>query len=69
MAVIPKTITDILRNVNLPGSNDNVVDLEMVQEIRTAGSRISFSLVFQREDDLNIQVGQRQCHLLHHQQL
>ena len=61
MAVIPKTITDILRNVNLPGSNDNVVDLEMVQEIRTAGSRISFSLVFQREDDLNIQVVSEAC--------
>jgi len=61
MAVIPKTITDILRNVNLPGSNDNVVDLEMVQEIRTAGSRISFSLVFQREDDPNIQVVSEAC--------
>ncbi len=55
MVVIPKTITDILRNVKFPGSNDNVVDLEMVQEIRTAGSRISFTLVFQRDDDHNIQ--------------
>lgn len=61
MAVIPKTITDILRNVNFPGSNDNVVDLEMVQEIRTAGNRISLTLVFQRDDDHNIQAVSEAC--------
>jgi ATP-binding protein involved in chromosome partitioning len=61
MAIIPKTITDILRNVKFPGSNDNVVDLEMVQEIRTAGSRISFTLVFQRDDDHNIQPLSEAC--------
>ncbi len=61
MAVIPKTITDILRQVNFPGTNDNIVDLEMVQEIRTAGSRISFTLVFGRDDDPNIQVLSQTC--------
>ncbi len=61
MAIIPKTITDILRNVNFPGTKDNVVDLEMVQEIRTAGNRISFSLVFHREDDPNIQAVSQAC--------
>ena len=61
MAVIPKTITDILRQVNFPGTNDNIVDLEMVQEIRTAGSRISFTLVFGRDDDPNIQVLSQAC--------
>jgi len=55
MAVIPKTITDILRNVIYPGSGKNLVELEMVQEIRIAGSRISFTLVFQSDNDLNIQ--------------
>jgi len=61
MAVIPKTITDILQNVIFPGSNENVIGLEMVQEIRIAGSRISFTLVFQRDDDPNIQAVSEAC--------
>ena len=61
MAVIPKTITDILRNVIFPGSNENLVDLDMVQEIRIAGSRIGFTLVFQRDDDPNIQAVSEAC--------
>lgn len=61
MAVIPKTITDILRNVVYPGSAQNVVELDMVQEIRIAGSRISFTLVFQRDNDLNIQAVSEAC--------
>ncbi len=61
MAVIPKTITDILRNVIYPGSNESVVELEMVQEIRIAGSRISFTLVFQSDNDLNIQAVSESC--------
>ena len=61
MAVIPKTITDILRNVIFPDSKESVVDLEMVQEIRIAGSRISFTLVFQRDNDPNIQAVSETC--------
>jgi len=61
MTVIPKTITDILRKINFPGTNDNLVDLEMVQEIRTAGNRISFTLVFGRDDDPNIQAVSEAC--------
>lgn len=61
MAVIPKTITDILRNVTFPGSNENIVDLDMVQEIRIAGSRITFTLVFQRDGDPNIQAVSEAC--------
>ena len=63
MTVIPKTITDILRKVIFPGSAESIVDLEMVQEIRTAGSRISFTLVFQRDDDPNIQPLSEACAL------
>ena len=63
MAVIPKTITDILRKVIFPGSDQNVVELDMVQEIRTAGNRISFTLVFQRDDDPNIQAVSEACAL------
>jgi ATP-binding protein involved in chromosome partitioning len=61
MAVIPKTITDILQNVVYPGPSESVVKLDMVQEIRIAGSRISFTLVFQRDNDLNIQAVSEAC--------
>jgi ATP-binding protein involved in chromosome partitioning len=51
MALLPKNISDTLRRVIFPGSDKNIVELEMVQEIRIAGRRISFSLVFQNEND------------------
>ncbi|MDP4205314.1 MAG: Mrp/NBP35 family ATP-binding protein [Bacteroidota bacterium] len=56
MPIIPKNITDALREVNYPGSNENIVSLDMVQEIRIAGKKVSFSLVFQRSDDPHIQI-------------
>ena len=52
--IVPKNVTDALRMVNFPGSNENIIALDMVQEIRIAGKKISFSLVFQRSDDANI---------------
>ena len=52
--IVPKNITDALRSVNFPGSNQDVVSLDMAQEIRVAGKKITFSLVFQRSDDPNI---------------
>ena len=61
MAIVPKQITDILRSVKFPGSDENVVELDMVQEIRIAGTRISFTLVFQRDNDPNIQPVAQAC--------
>jgi ATP-binding protein involved in chromosome partitioning len=52
--IVPKNITDALRNVKYPGSEQDVVSLEMAQEIRVAGKKITFSLVFQRSDDPNM---------------
>lgn len=54
MALIPKNISDTLKRVDYPGSDKNIVELEMVQEIRIAGKRISFSLMFHKEDDPSI---------------
>jgi ATP-binding protein involved in chromosome partitioning len=51
MAIVPKNISDTLKRILFPGSDKNIVELEMVQEIRIAGKRISFSLIFQREND------------------
>lgn len=53
--IVPKDVTDSLRTVNYPGSNEDVVSLDMVQEIRIAGRHISFSLVFQKSNDPNIE--------------
>ena len=52
--IVPKNITDALRNVNFPGSNQDVVSLDMAQEIRVAGKKVTLSLVFQRSDDPNM---------------
>lgn len=52
--IIPKNITDALRTVIIPGSNQDVVSLDMAQEIRVAGKKVTFSLVFQRSDDPTI---------------
>ncbi len=52
--IVPKNITDALVKVKFPGSDENIVALDMVQEIRITGKKISFSLVFQKSDDPNI---------------
>jgi len=54
--IVPKNITDALRTVIFPGSNQDVVSLDMAQEIRVAGKKVTFSLVFQRSDDPNMKV-------------
>jgi ATP-binding protein involved in chromosome partitioning len=46
--IVPKDVTDALRTVKYPGSEEDVVSLDMVQEIRIAGQRINFSLVFKK---------------------
>lgn len=52
--IVPKNVTDVLRQVKFPGSDQDIVSMDMVQEIRIAGKKVSFSLVFQRSDDPNI---------------
>ena len=53
--IVPKNVTDALRTVKYPGSEEDIISLEMPQEIRIAGQRVSFSLVFQRSNDPNIE--------------
>ncbi|MGE4587290.1 MAG: P-loop NTPase [Mangrovibacterium sp.] len=59
--IVPKNVTDALRQVNYPGSEQDVVSMDMVQEIRIAGRRVSFSLVFQRSDDPHIAALIKNC--------
>jgi ATP-binding protein involved in chromosome partitioning len=59
--IVPKNVTDALREVKYPGSNEDIVSLDMAQEIRIAGQRVSFSLVFQKSDDPNIELLVLEC--------
>lgn len=59
--IIPKDITKTLQSVLFPGSNQDIVTLDMVQEIRIAGKTVNFSLVFQHSDDANIETLVARC--------
>lgn len=61
MALQPKDIKEALKNVSVPGSKENIVDLDMVQEIRIEGKKVSFTLVFQKSNDPNIAVVKSLC--------
>ncbi len=50
--IYPKLITDALATVRYPGSGKNIVELGMVaDDIRIAGNRVSFSLIFDKPTD------------------
>lgn len=53
--IVPKNVTDALREVKYPETGEDIVSLDMPQEIRIAGQRISFSLVFQKSNDPHIE--------------
>lgn len=53
--IVPKNVTDALREVKYPETGEDIVSLDMAQEIRIAGQRVSFSLVFQRSNDPHIE--------------
>ena len=46
-----KEIRDVLMEVKYPGTSRNIVELDMVQQIRLEGDKVMFRLVFQRADD------------------
>ena len=61
MVIRPVDVNNALRDVKMPGSNENIVDLDMVQEIRIEGNKISFTLVFQKSNDPNIPIVKSGC--------
>ena len=61
MLIQPKDVTEALRTVKMPGSDQNIVELDMVQQIRIEGEKISFTLVFQRSNDPNVPNIKAQC--------
>ncbi len=46
-----KEIRDVLMEVKYPGTSRNIIELDMVQQIRLEGDKVMFRLVFQRADD------------------
>jgi len=61
MAIQPKDIKEALKEVVFPGSTENIIALDMVQEIRISGNKLSFVLVFQRSNDPNTAVVKSLC--------
>ena len=44
-------IRDLLTEVKYPGTSKNIVELDMVQNIRIEGEKVLFRLVFQKASD------------------
>jgi ATP-binding protein involved in chromosome partitioning len=61
MIIQPKDINNALRGVKIPGSDESIVDLDMVQGIRIEGKKVSFTLVVQRSNDPNVAIIKSQC--------
>jgi len=52
MQLYPKLILQALANVRYPGTGKDIVSAEMVEDdIRIDGNRVSFSLVFEKQND------------------
>lgn len=54
MSYTQKQVTDALRLVHYPGSDKDIMGLDMVRNIKIEGKKIGFDLVFQKSDDANI---------------
>jgi ATP-binding protein involved in chromosome partitioning len=52
MEIYPKLITEALEKVRYPGTGKNIVEAGMVEDnIRIAGNKVSFSIIFPKETD------------------
>ena len=61
MAYTTKQVFDALRSVKYPGTEKDITALGMVQEIKIEDKKISFSLVFQKSNDPNIEDVRKAC--------
>ncbi len=59
-----KEIREVLREVKYPGSSKNIVELDMVQNIRIEGDEVRFRLVFQNSKDPFVGSIQKKCKAL-----
>ena len=61
MGIKPRDIKEVLCQVKMPGSQENIVALDMLQGIRIEGKKVSFTLVFQRSNEPNVAIVKAQC--------
>ncbi len=61
MSYTQKQVTDALRLVKFPGSDKDIMSLDMVRNIKIEGKKIGFDLVFQKSDDPNIITLKKAC--------
>ena len=54
MSYTQKQITDALKLVQYPGTDKDIMGLDMVRNLKIEGKKIGFDLVFQKSDDPNI---------------
>jgi len=59
-----KEIRDLLKEVKYPGSARDIIALDMVQQMKSDGSSLSFRLVFQRSDDPFVATIKKKCEVL-----
>lgn len=59
-----KEIRDLLAEVKYPGSNQTIVALDMVQQIRAEGEKVIFRLVFQKQNDPFAGAVRKKCEAL-----
>ena len=61
MALTTKQIFTVLRTVNHPKENKDIISLGMVQELEIEGKKVSFTLVFPIDTDPNIETIRKAC--------
>ncbi len=61
MAYTTKQVFDALRSVKYPETGKDITTLGMVQEIKIEDKKISFSLIFQKSNDPNIEDVRKAC--------
>lgn len=54
MTYTTKQVTDALKLIKFPGSNQDIMSLDMVRNMKIEGKKIGFDLIFQKSDDPNI---------------
>ncbi len=59
-----KEIRDVLKEVKYPGTIKNIVELDMLQNIKIEGDKVLFRLVFQNSDDPFVSTIKKKCEAL-----
>lgn len=59
-----KDVRDLLTEIKYPGTSKDIVALDMVQQIKIEGDKVSFRLVFQKANDPFVAALRKKCDAL-----